>query len=86
MFVNEYVNNLLRLVLLNLKHFHETGGPMFWADNYVGLPTILSKLEELHQIYPGSEYFLPSNLLRKCVDMGLGVQEYYNTAGMSSRL
>lgn len=59
---------------------------MFWADNYVGLGNVLSKLEELHNLYPGSDYFRPSELLRKCVEMGVGVQEYYNSAGMKSKL
>ncbi|KAL9191416.1 hypothetical protein ACHAXT_001122 [Thalassiosira profunda] len=52
------------------------GGPMFWADS-VGLGTILSELEKFHRMHPDSEYFRPSPLLRKCVGMGLGVQEYY---------
>lgn len=74
-------------LLLPLKPIYKIiGGPMFWADNFVGLPNILSKLEELHRLYPGSEHFLPSNLLKKCVDMGLGVQEYYNISGMASKL
>lgn len=59
---------------------------MFWADNHVGLPQIMTKLEELHSLYPGSDYFIPSELLRKCVGMGVGVQEYYNTNGMKSKL
>ena len=50
---------------------------MFWADNYVGLPSILSELEKLYQMHHNSEYFRPSKLLRRCVEMGLGVQEYY---------
>ena len=50
---------------------------MFWADNYIGLPTILNDLEKFHQMCPGSDYFDPSNLLKKCVSMGVGVQEYY---------
>ena len=50
---------------------------MFYADNYVGLPSLLDTLEELQAAYPGSEYFRPSELLRKCVGMGIGVQEYY---------
>jgi hypothetical protein len=69
------------------------GGPMFWADNYIGLAPILSELEKLHRLYPGSDYFRPSELLRKCVSMGLGVQEYYkqgyaktNAAGIKSKL
>jgi len=53
------------------------GGPMFWADNCAGLPNILSELEKFHQMHPGSEYFRPSEMLRKCVGMGIGVQEYY---------
>jgi len=53
------------------------GGPMFWADNYVGLPVVLNKLEELHKLHPGSEYFRPSALLKDCVRKGLGVQQYF---------
>jgi 3-hydroxyacyl-CoA dehydrogenase len=58
------------------------GGPMFWADNYVGLPQILKELERFHQMYPNSEYFQPSELLRKCVELNVGVQEYY-TKGLA---
>lgn len=50
---------------------------MFWADNSVGLPQILSELEKFHAMHPDSEYFRPSKLLRTCVGMGMGVQEYY---------
>ena len=53
------------------------GGPMFWADNEVGLPKLLGRLEQFHSKYPGSDYFEPSQLLRKCVSLGIGVQEYY---------
>lgn len=60
------------------------GGPMFWADNYIGLPRILSELNALYRAYPGSEYFRPSNLLVKCVAAGLGVQEYYRRGLMRS--
>ena len=52
---------------------------MFWADNYVGLPKILGELEKFHHMHPGSEYFRPSKLLRECVGIGLGVQEYYSS-------
>lgn len=61
------------------------GGPMFWADNYVGLPKILNELENFHKMHPGSEYFRPSDLLRKCVDMGMGVQEYYRNGYAKSQ-
>jgi len=53
------------------------GGPMFWADNSVGLSKLLSKLDEFHAMHPDSEYFRPSKLLRTCASMGVGVQEYY---------
>lgn len=61
------------------------GGPMFYADNDVGLPKILSELEKFHEVHPSSEYFRPSELLRKCVGMGLGVQEYYNNGYAKSQ-
>lgn len=54
------------------------GGPMFWADHEVGLPNLLRTLESYHARYPGSAYFEPSSLLRKCVKLDVGVQEYYN--------
>ena len=50
---------------------------MFWADNYVGLPRVLNELEKFHRMHPNSEYYRPSELLRRCVDLGVGVQEYY---------
>ena len=50
---------------------------MFWADNYVGLSVLLRELETFHNMYPDSEYYRPSALLRRCVDLGVGVQEYY---------
>ena len=49
---------------------------MFWADNEVGLPTLLARLEEFHTRYP-SDYYAPSKLLRTCVALDVGVQEYY---------
>jgi len=58
---------------------------MFYADNHVGLPKILSELEKFHEVHPSSEYFRPSELLRKCVGMGLGVQEYYNNGYAKSQ-
>lgn len=58
---------------------------MFWADHDVGLPKILSELDKFHQMNPGSEYFRPSKLLRKCVGMGIGVQEYYRSGYANSQ-
>ena len=57
--------------------FFNKGGPMFYADSY-GLSNILMKLDKYYKMYPGSEYFRPSGLLKKCVDLDMGVQEYYN--------
>jgi 3-hydroxyacyl-CoA dehydrogenase len=53
------------------------GGPMFWADNEVGLYRILTRLDEFHSLFPGSDYFIASQLLRKCVEMKLTVSEYF---------
>ena len=54
------------------------GGPMFWADNEVGLPYLLKRLEEMNSKFPGSTYYVPSALLRKCVGLGLTVEAYYD--------
>jgi len=52
------------------------GGPMYWAENEVGLPNLLATLEGYYEQYPGSAYFKPSELLRQCVSRNLSVQEY----------
>jgi len=59
------------------------GGPMFWADNEVGLPYLLQKLYEFHAEYPGSDYLKPSELLKRCVEAGVGIQEYYDKGLMN---
>lgn len=53
------------------------GGPMFWADNEVGLPRLLSKLSMFFRQYPGSDYYKPSRLLEECVAHNVTVEEYY---------
>jgi len=53
------------------------GGPMFWADSEVGLSYLLGRLEEMNSQFPGSTYYVPSNLLRSCVAQDITVQEYY---------
>ncbi len=53
------------------------GGPMYWIDNEVGLPYFLKRLEEFDSAYPGSTYYVPSNLLRKCVGLGMTLEDYY---------
>ncbi|EJK71286.1 hypothetical protein THAOC_07294 [Thalassiosira oceanica] len=64
------------------------GGPLFWADNDVGLRLVLDKLEEYFKMHPNSEYFRPSNLLKECVGLGMTVQEYYRSgrANLKSKL
>jgi 3-hydroxyacyl-CoA dehydrogenase len=61
------------------------GGPMYWADHEVGLERLLSKLERFSRQYPGVEHYVPSALLRKCVSMGVTVEEYYKNGSQSSR-
>lgn len=56
------------------------GGPMFWIDNDIGLGYFLKRLEEMNEQYPGSTYYIPSRLLKKCVGLGLTLQEYYEQA------
>mmetsp|Transcript_9327 Transcript_9327/g.13243 ORF Transcript_9327/g.13243 Transcript_9327/m.13243 type:complete len:822 (+) Transcript_9327:3-2468(+) len=54
------------------------GGPMFWVDHEVGLDYLLRKLNEFMHRFPGTDIFVPSKLLKKCVDMGVGIQQYYD--------
>ena len=53
------------------------GGPMFYVDNEVTLPYFLKRLEEMDRACPGSSYYVPSNLLKKCVALGVTLEEYY---------
>jgi 3-hydroxyacyl-CoA dehydrogenase/enoyl-CoA hydratase/carnithine racemase len=53
------------------------GGPMYWIDNEVGLGYFLKRLQEMNDKYPGSTYYIPSKLLKKCVALGLTLQQYY---------
>eukprot|EP00397_Hematodinium_sp_SG-2012_P009995 GEMP01010095.1.p1 GENE.GEMP01010095.1~~GEMP01010095.1.p1 ORF type:complete len:728 (+),score=166.84 GEMP01010095.1:180-2363(+) len=56
------------------------GGPMFWADNYIGLDKLLERLrfydEEARKRYTSNKnyrpvsYFKPSKLLEECVAQG----------------
>ena len=56
---------------------------MFWADHEVGLPYVLQKLYKYHAEYPGGDYFKPSELLKRCVEAGVGIQEYYDKGLMN---
>lgn len=63
------------------------GGPMHWADHEVGLPNLLARLQEFSRQFPGVEHYEPSELLRRCVSMGVTVEEYYRDTNQSrSRL
>ena len=53
------------------------GGPMFWADHDVGLPTLLARLQEFSRQFPESEYYKPSRLLEHCVQQNIMVEEYF---------
>jgi len=56
------------------------GGPMFWADNYVGLENVLKRLQfydeqarkrvSVNKNYRPVDYFKPSKLLEDCVAQG----------------
>lgn len=54
------------------------GGPMYWIENEVGLPYFLKRLKEMNNSFPGSTYYIPSALLKKCVALDIGLQEYYS--------
>ncbi len=53
------------------------GGPMFWADHEIGLSYILQRLEEMNEMFPGSTYYVPSQLLRRCIGLNIKVEDYY---------
>lgn len=57
------------------------GGPMFWADNEIGLPYLLARLEHFHRQFPGSDYFTPSRLLEECVQQRVTVEKYFKLRG-----
>jgi 3-hydroxyacyl-CoA dehydrogenase len=49
------------------------GGPLFWADLKVGLPSLLAQLQALFLRFPESPWFRPAPLLVEMVSRGLGV-------------
>lgn len=53
------------------------GGPMYWIDNEVGLPYFLKRLCHFQQQFPGSAHYVPSKLLKKCVALGIGLEDFY---------
>lgn len=53
------------------------GGPMYWADHDIGLPRLLSRLQEFSRLFPSTDYYKPSTLLQTCVQKGITVEQYY---------
>lgn len=68
------------------------GGPMWWADNEVGLRYLLKRLEDFSAQFPETPYYVPSELLKKCVTLNVNVEDYFNLglfksqAGIRSKL
>jgi 3-hydroxyacyl-CoA dehydrogenase/enoyl-CoA hydratase/carnithine racemase len=54
------------------------GGPMWWADNEVGLKYLLKRLEDFSKQFPDTPYYVPSELLKKCVTLNVKVEDYYS--------
>lgn len=53
------------------------GGPMFWADNEVGLDHLLEGLRLFSTQFPDAEHYVPSKLLEECVRLNSTVGDYY---------
>lgn len=49
------------------------GGPLFYADQIVSLPLLLSRLERLFEDFPDSDYYSPSALLRVMVSEDVSI-------------
>lgn len=72
------------------------GGPLFYADKYVGLPKLLDALKKYDKIteeraksnpnYPYHDYFRPSKLLIDCVDNKMTLEEYWRKMKKAKRL
>jgi len=67
------------------------GGPMHWADHVVTLPVLLKRLSFWSEKYPNTPHFQPSALLRRCVELGTTVEDYFKreraqSTGQLSRL
>lgn len=61
------------------------GGPMYWADHCVGLPTLLEKLRQFQSQFPDTDHYKPARLLEDCVRRGVTVDDYYGR-GLQSKL
>ena len=54
------------------------GGPMHWADHEIGLPRLLSRLQDFARQFPATDYYKPSCLLETCVRNNITVEQYYS--------
>jgi 3-hydroxyacyl-CoA dehydrogenase len=61
------------------------GGPMWWADHEVGLKYLLERLELFAVQFPDTPYYIPSELLKKCVTLKVTVEDYFNLGIFQSR-
>ena len=60
------------------------GGPMYWADNEVGLAYLLRRLEQFNREFKGCDHYIPSKLLKQCVGLGMTLEDYY-TKGLHKK-
>ena len=54
------------------------GGPMYWAENAVGLDKVLDRIREFAELY-GERYWQPSPLLERLVADGGSLRDIQNT-------
>jgi 3-hydroxyacyl-CoA dehydrogenase len=54
------------------------GGPMWWVDHEVGLKYLLKRLEQFAAQFPDTPYYVPSELLKKCITLNVTVEDYFN--------
>eukprot|EP01084_Bolivina_argentea_P255824 430430_1 len=52
------------------------GGPMFWAQNEIGLKKIYNTLLKYYSL-TNKEHFKPSNLLKMCVENNMSLNQYW---------
>ena len=55
------------------------GGPMFWAQNKIGLENLYDALVKYEKRYPNvnGDYFRPASLLKICVDRNISLEKYW---------
>eukprot|EP01084_Bolivina_argentea_P255821 430427_1 len=53
------------------------GGPMFWAENQIGLKKLYNTICKYYKKYPNDLYWKPSPLLKKCVEEKISLTKYW---------